>query len=312
MEVELAQVKPRVPGPGDAHEPVEVGLVVHAQPPRGVDDVHELADLLVVDAGVLGVGDEQGGGVLRHGGLQGLQVGDAALVGVEGDDLVPQGGGGAGVAGVGEDGGDDLVALFPLPPGLVIGVDHRHVGENPLGPPGGVQAEPVHAGDGLQVLLGLVHHLEDALGGGLVLVGVQLGKPGVPDEALVDLGVVLHGAGAQADVDVDVRPDGLLGQAEVVAQQLHLPQLRQFGGLGAAVAGGDGIPGGLGHLRLDGLGEDGPLARGPHLHEDGLIPPGLVKVSSSVQFHWALPPKISARAAHRVWMSAAVVVSLTQ
>ena len=89
MEVELAQVKPRILGPGDAHEAVEVGLVIDAQPSRGVDDVHELADLLVVDAGVLGVSDEQGGGVLRHGGLQGLQVGDAALIGVEGDDLVP-------------------------------------------------------------------------------------------------------------------------------------------------------------------------------------------------------------------------------
>ena len=64
----------------------------------------------------------------------------------------------------------------------------------------------------------IIEHLQNALSGGRVLIGVELREPGVPDKALVDLRVVLHGAGAQADVDVEVRADGLLGQAQIVPQ----------------------------------------------------------------------------------------------
>ena len=97
VQVELTQIEAGVPGAGDAHEAVEVGLVIDAQPPGGVDDVHEFPDLFVGDPGVLGVGDAQPGGAGGDGGFQRLQVGQAALVGVEGDDLVAQGGGSAGV-----------------------------------------------------------------------------------------------------------------------------------------------------------------------------------------------------------------------
>lgn len=95
VQVELAQVEARVPGPGDAHQAVEVGLVIDAQTTGGVDDVHKFPDFFIVNARVLRVGDQQGGGPGGDCGLEGVQVGDAALVGVEGDDLVAQGGGGA-------------------------------------------------------------------------------------------------------------------------------------------------------------------------------------------------------------------------
>ena len=56
-----------------------------------------------------------------------------------------QGGGGAGVAWMGENRGDDLIPLRPLSPGLVVGADDGHVGEDALGTAGGVQTEAVHS-----------------------------------------------------------------------------------------------------------------------------------------------------------------------
>ena len=131
----------------------------------------------------------------------------------------------------------------------------------------------------------------------------------------MDLRVVLHGAGAQADVDVEVRADGLLGQAQIVPQQLHLTQLRQLGGFPAEVALGHQVvrrTGGLGDLRLYLLQQKGPLAGLSQFHQNGFVPSGFVEITCAVPFHAPVPPKISCSAAHKVSMSAAVVVSLTQ
>jgi hypothetical protein len=46
-------------------------------------------------------------------------------------------------------------------------------------------------------------------------------------ELLVDLGAVLHGAGALPDVDVEIDTQGFLTQAHVVPQHLRLRHLRQ-------------------------------------------------------------------------------------
>ena len=62
MQVELAQVEACVPGPGDAHQAIEIGLVIDAQTTGSVDDVHKFPDFFIVNARVLRVGDQQGGG----------------------------------------------------------------------------------------------------------------------------------------------------------------------------------------------------------------------------------------------------------
>ena len=127
MQVEVACVESRVPGPGDAQDAVGVRLVVAAQATRLMDQPHELRDAGVEQPGVLGVGDEQGRGALRDDPAQPVQVGVSVRVRADGDDPIPGGAGTGRVRGVREDGRDDLVAVMLSARG-VIRPDHRDVG----------------------------------------------------------------------------------------------------------------------------------------------------------------------------------------
>ena len=67
-----------------------------------------------------------------------------------------------------------------------------------------------------------VEHLQDTLNGLLGLEWMKIGDFRRSDQVLVDLRAVLHGAGALADVDVEVRAEGFLREADVVPQHLGL------------------------------------------------------------------------------------------
>ena len=69
--------------------------------------------------------------------------------------------------------------------------------------------------------------LENPLNRTFRLEGVQLGELGRRGELLVDLGTVLHGAGALTDIHVQIRTQVLLRQSQVMLQHLHLAQLGQ-------------------------------------------------------------------------------------
>ena len=130
---------------------------------------------------------------------------------------------------MGQDGGDDLISLLPFPPGLMVSPDGLHIGENSLGPAGRLEADLGHTGDGFQIFRFPVHDLQDPLDGTLILAGMELLQLLRAHQLLIYLGAVLHGTGAKADIDIDIRPDGLLGQPHIVAQHLHLGHLRKFG-----------------------------------------------------------------------------------
>ena len=139
MQVELAQVEARVAGPGDAEDPVRVGLVVVAQAAGVVDDPDDLVDVGVEQPRVLGIGDHQPGRALGDRLADRVGLGVAVLAGIDGDHLVAGRRRARAVARVREDRRDDLVALG-LAPGGVVGAHHARVRVHALRPAGRLEA----------------------------------------------------------------------------------------------------------------------------------------------------------------------------
>ena len=278
----MAEVKARVPGAGDAQDTVGVGLVVGAEPARLVDQVDEFLDPGVEYPGILRVGDEQARCPLRDRGFQRLQVGIAVLVRIESDDLEPCGLGAGRVGGMGKDGGDDLVALARLAAGLVIGPDQRDIGVDGHRPRTGLQRETVHTRDLFEDAFEAVHDLQNTLNRFLILQGMKIGHLWTARQLIVDLGAVLHGAGPLPHVDVEIGPQVLLRQPDIVPQYLGLGQLGQVGWLFPPHSSRDArqdISGLFPDLSFDLGHEDASLALAAQLKDNWLIPAGLVETA---------------------------------
>ena len=108
----------------------------------------------------------------------------------------------------------------------VVGADDQHAGQLALGAGSRLQGDAGKAADLLQPFLQLVHQQQAALHGLDRLERVQPGEAGQAGGLLVDLGVVLHRAGAER---VDARVDAVvqLRQAGEVADHIHLGQFGQ-------------------------------------------------------------------------------------
>ena len=141
-------------------------------------------------------------------------------------------------------------------------------------------------------------------------------------QLVVDLGAVLHGAGALADLNVHIGAQGLLGQTGVVAQYPVLGHLRQIDRSAPGHTGGDGgkaVAYLLGYLSA-GLGDqDAPLTGGAQLIDNGLVPLCLVEAHANLlravdSFHTSplLSHRISASAEVSSSRSSLVWISVTQ
>ena len=284
VQVEEAHIKAGVARAGHAKKAIGVRLVISAQAARLVDELGELQHILVVNAGVLGVRDEEGRGVLIDSRLEGLVVGITVLIRVQVDDLEALDVRSRRVGGVGVDRGDDLVALLLLTAGLVVGVYEGRHAQNALGAAAGLERETVHAGDLAHVLAGVIHDLHDALTGAFVLQGVHLAHLREVCELIVDLGAVLHGAGTLADLDVDIGAEGLLRQARVVAQHAGLGDLRQRGGFLALEELGQRVHTfhSLGDLGVSLVDKDAALAVLAQFENDGFVPLCLMETGANL------------------------------
>ena len=260
VQVQVHHVEPGVAHAHLAQDGVQVGPVVVEQGVHGAQHLHDAGQVALEEPQGVGAGHHHAGhGVVQHA-LQGGRVHDA-VPGLDGHHLVAGDGRRGRVGAVGRVRHDDLglrVALVG-----VVGGDDEHAREFAVGSGQGVQGELVHAGDLAQPAFGLVHDLQRALGQ-LVAArqlghqGVDAGEAGQPGHVLAELGVVLHGAGAQG-VEIGVHPEVLAAQGREVAHHVQLRQgrherrlgaqkpLRQHGGsLRARLAGPDALAAGGG------------------------------------------------------------------
>ncbi len=136
-------------------------------------------------------------------------------------------------------GNDDLGPGRILPVGVIC-LDEQQAGELAVSARRRLEGHAVHAGDLTQQLLRLCIGLQAALDRLHRLERMDLGKAGQRRHVLVDLGVVLHGAGAQG-IEPVVDAVDPLGQGGIVAGQLRLRHMGQVQGRGAGL--------GQGHLR---------------------------------------------------------------
>ena len=225
MEVEVDHVEAHVSGADHAHDGVEVGPVVVAEAPGLMDGLGDLQDVLVKNAHGVGVCEHEPGGVGPNGLPQGFHV--HAAVGAGGDvhHREPRHDGGGRVGTMGGV-GDNNLGPGGVVPAAVVCLDEQQAGELAVGPGGGLEGHGVHAGDLPQQLPGGVDGLQAPLDRLLGLEGVDLGKAGEGGHVLVDLGVVLHGAGPQG-VEPVVDPVDPLGEGRVVPGQLRLGHVGQ-------------------------------------------------------------------------------------
>ncbi|MCY1356267.1 hypothetical protein D9M69_427120 [compost metagenome] len=236
---------------------------------------HPLANFRVVHAHVIGVVHHQRCRAVGHGGLEGFERRVTVLFDHQGDDLEPGGGGRRGAAGVSLDRGDDLVTLLQFATGSVVGTGHRATGVRRVSTAACLEDELIHPGQFTQDRVHAMHDFERTLQGVLVLIRMHVSNFRAPGHRLVDLRVVLHGAGAeQADIHHAQR---LLRQAQVVIQHLGLGHLRQRRFAGASHVRGDQTVGAADrrlHVRLN-VGKDHTATAGiAHLQNDGFAPDG--------------------------------------
>ena len=190
-----------------------------------MDDPGDLQNVFIKNTNSIRIGEHQSGGVRPHSAAQGFHV--HAAVGAGGDvhHREPCHDGGSRVGAVGGVGDDDLrpgrVATVD-----VVRLDEQQPGKLAVGPSGGLEGHGAHAGDLAQQLPGLVEDFQASLDRLLRLEGMDLGEPGQGGHVLVNLGVVLHGAGPKG-VEAVVDAVDPFGQSGIVAGQLRLGHMWQ-------------------------------------------------------------------------------------
>ena len=134
----------------------------------------------------------------------------------------------------------DLAALFSLP--LVVGADHHDAGELALGARGGLERHAIHSADLGELPLEAVEVLQQPLGNGDGLEGMGRAEAGETGDPLVELRVVLHGAGAEG-IGSQIHGGVPGGESREVPYHLDLGELGQARDLVADGVGGQLRPG---------------------------------------------------------------------
>ncbi len=230
MQVHVHHVDAHVAGPHDAEQRVQVRAVAVDEPALRVHDLADLGDVLLEQPERVRVRDHQRGHLLVHGRGHGLGVQDAVVARRDGDDLVAvqrRARGVRAVRGVGHEHARALLAAR-----LVVRADHHDARELALRAGGGLERHAIHAADLGQQLLERVEQGEQALHALGRAERMCRREAGQARDPLVQLGVVLHRAGAEGiEAEIDRRVPG--GEACEVADDVHLRHLGQARQVGA-------------------------------------------------------------------------------
>jgi len=225
VKIELDHIKAQIARPGFAHEGVGVCAVAVKESPPAVHNSGDLPDIPFEKPERIWIRQHEPGDISGHQFPKMRDV-DASLgIGANGYGLEAAQGAGRGIGAVGGIGDQNLAAL--VPPHLKVFFHHHHAGQFAVGPRGRLEGEVGHAEDLAQVLPEFVHQPKASLRECNGPAGMQRGKAGPLGDLLVNLRVVLHGAGAQrieADVDAEIPPR----KGRVMPDQIDFRHLRKI------------------------------------------------------------------------------------
>ena len=223
VHVDVDAVEAKVTGTRDAEKRVHVRAVAVHETADGVDRIAHLAQTLLEETERVRVRQHQTNDVVAERGLERCEVDVPVRVALDGRDLEPAHRGRCRVRAVRGVRHDHPVALRALTALLVIGLEHQDRGELRLRARGGLQGDRVHSGELGEHPLELREERQRSLDRALRLLRMQVREE--RRNPIVDLRVVLHGAGAEW---VHARVDGVveLGEVREMTNHLRLAELR--------------------------------------------------------------------------------------
>ena len=196
VKVQVDYVKSHISRSHDAHDRVEVGSVVIAQPSRLMDNAGNLQDVFVKEPYCVGIGQHQTCRVLPHCLLKLIQIHASVLPGGNADNAVAGHGGAGGIGAMGRVRDNDFRPLF-VPSEMVVSLHQQQTRKLPMGACRGLEGHGLHACYFTQILLRQAKHPEGALYRMFRLQRMDTRKTLQGRRLLVYLGVVFHGAGSQ-------------------------------------------------------------------------------------------------------------------
>ena len=221
----MDDVEAHVARAGDPHHGVEVGPVVVERRPDAVHDAGDLLDVGVEEPERVRVREHEAGHVLVRLRAQVVEVDAAVRRRADLHDLVARHRHRRRVGAVGRVRRQHLGALLAAV--LVVGARQQEAGELPVRAGARLERDVRQAGDLGERALEAPHQLERPLRLAGILQRVQAGVARQRRHALVQLGVVLHRAGAER-VEALVEMEVLRGERRVVAHELGLGDLGQL------------------------------------------------------------------------------------
>lgn len=133
----MAHIEPGVPCPGNPEYTVQISLIIDTQAACLMHRIHKLTDTVIIDPGILRIGDHQRRRMLRHRRFQSLQIGKPVFIRIQCDQLISQCSRCAGIGRMRKDRRYNLVSLLPLAVRLMISPDRLHIGKIAWEPPEG-------------------------------------------------------------------------------------------------------------------------------------------------------------------------------
>ena len=257
MQVQMHAVEAHVAHTHSAHNGVHVGTIVIKQRVHGVKDAHDVLQVPFHEAEGIGAGHHHAGDVLAvlvDGRLHGGGIDDAVRR-LQRDNLKAGHMGRSGVRAVSGVRNEHDVTAAALGP--VVSGDEGHAGEFTVGASHGLKRETLHARDLAQPFLGLIENLKGTLAGSgtgfaeLGQHGMHAGESRKGADSLGELGVILHGAGAER-IEIGVNAVVQFREAGKMTHDVELTAFRHPGSGSAQQAGREHVTGfGLGRILIE-------------------------------------------------------------
>ena len=219
VQVQVHDVKAHVSGTHHAHQGVHVGPVVVQEAARPVHQGGNLLNLGFKEAQGVGVGHHDASDIRPQQGFQGLHVNAAVLQGFHLHHLEPANRGRCRVGAMGAVRHNHLGAGQVSAAHVILAHNHQ-ARELSMGAGARGESKGMHARDGPQGLVHLLIHLANAGNQGVLfqrMLGREAGQRG---NLLVNLGIVLHGAGTQR-IEAGIHTEVHLGEVGVMPHHVR-------------------------------------------------------------------------------------------